>query len=76
MKDFQAGLCIYMRERVGASKALPMKFEEASVKEDRVLEVMLSLPRTLRSAKWPAMPNRPLCSVAGLAELQGDRITL
>ena len=57
IKDFKSGLRIQLRDKIGASKTLTMKMEEAAVNGDRVVEILLSLPQ-----------NREECVVAGHAK--------
>ena len=46
MKDFKAGLRIHLRDKIGSSKTLTVKIEEAAVNGDRVLEILVSLPQS------------------------------
>ena len=57
MKDFKSGLRIYLRDKIGSSKTLTVKMEEAAVNGDRILEILLSLPQ-----------SREDCIVAGYAK--------
>ena len=47
LRNFRAGVRIFVREKIGNSKANIMKIEESAVNGDRVLEIMMSLPRSL-----------------------------
>ena len=57
VKDFRSSLRINLRDKVGTSKAIMMRIEDAQVNGDRVAEISLSLPRNLED-----------CSVAGQAK--------
>ena len=47
LRNFRAGVRIFVREKIGNTKTNIMKIEESAVNGDRVLEIMMSLPRTL-----------------------------
>ena len=47
LRNFRAGVRIFVREKIGSTKANIMKIEESAVNGDRVLEIMMSLPRTM-----------------------------
>ena len=47
MKDFKSGLRIHLREKIGNSKTLTMKMEDAPCNGDRIVEILVSLPQTL-----------------------------
>ena len=57
IKDFKAGLRIQLRDRIGASKTLTLKMEEAAVNGDRVVEILVSLPQ-----------SKEECAIAGQAK--------
>ena len=47
LRNFRAGVRIFVREKVGSTKTNIMKIEESAVNGDRVLEILMSLPRNL-----------------------------